>query len=106
QDCGAGDHIRLLEIIGGHLPAPAREASFETRNNFRIAVEFQSQRVGYCFAGEIIFCWPQAAHEDHDVGARQSQGCRSSEMFTAVANDSLENDFYAKLVKPFGEIER
>ena len=106
QDHGPGNHVRLLEIVGGHvLPAPRREAAFQAGDNFRIAAHFQSQRIRHGFTGEIVFSRSQAAHEDHDFGARQAQAGRSREMFAAVAHDGLENYLDAQQIQLFREVK-
>ena len=67
--------------------------------------QLQAQRVGYCFAGEVVFGRSQSAHEDHNVCARQGQDRRSREMFAAVSYDGLEDDIDTELVKFLREIE-
>ena len=106
QDHGPGDHVRLLEIVGRHvLPAARREAAFQTGDNFRIAAQSESQRIGHGFASEIVFGRPQAAHEDHNFGARKRQARGAREVFAVVAHDGFENHIDAEQVELFREVE-
>ena len=106
QNDGPGDHIRLLEIVGRHLfPAARRKAAFQTNDDFRIAAQLQSQRVGHSFAGEVVFRRPQTAHEDHNFRARKSEAGRPRQMFAIVADDRLENHIDAQQVQPFREVK-
>ena len=106
ENGGTRDHIRLLEIIGCHLPAAHGEALFEAGDNRRVAVKFKSEGIGHRFAGEIVFGRAEAAHEDDDLGARYGKIGRCSELFAVIAHDGLKDHFDAKLIEFFGEIKR
>ncbi len=106
QNSCAGDDIGLLEIIWRHLPAAGREALFETGDNRWVAMKFESKRVGYCFAREVVFGRAKSAHEDDDLGTRYGKTGRSRQAFTVIADDGLENDLNAKLVELLGQIQR
>ena len=67
-------------------------------------MQVKSERVGYRFAGEVVFGRPQTADEDHNVGARKGQSRRTRKVFPAVADDGFENDFNPELVEPFRQV--
>ena len=106
QDHRPGNHVRLLEIVRRHvLPASRREAAFQAGDNFRVAAQFQTQGIGHGFAREVVFGGSQAAHENHNSGARKREAGRAREMFAVVADDGLENHIDAQQVELFREVE-
>ncbi len=106
QDHSAGNHLRLFEVIRRHFHAARSEAAFQVRDDFGIRMQVKSERVGYCFASEVVLGWPQATDEDHDVGARKGQSRRTRKVFPAIADDGFKNDFDPELVEPFRQVQR
>src|SRR5437588_5964133 len=78
QNQGSGNDVCLLEIIGRHLHFARGESVLEAVNDFRIAMKLELQCFGYCFSCEIVFRWPQAAHENDDVRTRYGEARRGS----------------------------
>jgi hypothetical protein len=74
-------------------------------NNLRIATEFKPQGLSYGFAGNVIFGWAKAAHENDHVRPRERQRRRLNYVFPTIAHDGFEDHFHAKLVQLFGEIK-
>ena len=96
----------MLGIVWRHLVAAFGEALFELRNDFRIALQFQAERIGHRFASEVIFGGAEAAREDDDVRTPHGEfgGCR--EPFGVVAHNAFEAHFHAQVIQLFGEVER
>src|SRR6202042_1291925 len=73
--------------------------------NGRVGMQLEVKRGGGGFAGKIVFGGAEAAGEDDDVGAGDSDGGGAGEMREVVADDGLEGDLYAEVVEAVGEVE-
>ena len=71
-----------------------------------IAAQFQRERFGDGFAGQVVLGGAQAAHEDDDVSAAERSADGVDQVFAAVADDGLEGDRDTDLVELLSKIER
>ena len=103
---GAGQDVGLLGIVGRHLHAALGEALFEFCHDLRIALQFQSERVGHRFARQIVFGGAEAAGENNDVRTPHGKFSGCGQSFEVVAHNALEAHFNAQFIQFFGEVER
>lgn len=74
--------------------------------NFRIAPERNAERLGNCFAGEVVFRGAKTAAEDQDVRAKQRVLRGSDEAPEIVTDNRFSDDINPKLVELAGEVKR
>ena len=67
---------------------------------------FKPERVGHCFARQVIFSGAEAAGENDDVRTPHGKFGGCGQPFGVVAHDALEAHFHAQFIQFFGEVER
>ena len=72
QDRRTLKHIRLLRIVGRHLPAALQEALFQSCNNLGIAMQAEAEGFGYCLPREVVLGRSKTPAENDNIGAKQS----------------------------------
>ena len=102
---GAFDEVGLLEIVFGHADAPCSRAGVKCGYLLCIALEAQRESFSYGLARKVVFGGTESAHEDQDVGTRESGFNHTDQVFSTIADNRLEGDSDAQFVELLSEIE-
>jgi hypothetical protein len=106
QRLRAFEHIALLGVVVGDRHAPGGEARIQRRHDLLVALEAQAESLSHGFAGQVVFCRPQAAPHDHNIRTLQRRMDGGNQMLAAIADDRLGRQANAQLLELRGEIQR
>jgi hypothetical protein len=94
---------RLLPVDRWHAQ-PTRGKSFlNLRDERRVLVQGQAQRLGDRFAGQVVVGGAKATREDHQLGARQGAAQNFLQPLPVIPNHALRPQFDAERHQTIGQ---
>jgi hypothetical protein len=102
---GLAEDVGLSRIVGRHRHVARGETLGEGLEESIVAVELKVKSFGEALASEVVFGGAEAAGEEDDVGAVESDADGRGEVLAVVADNGLEGYGDAEVIEARGEVE-